>query len=297
VNLYTFARTHRHRLRKRKRNDPEEQHESNAEDTATEQAGEEATRSGKDRLVVHRRLSAHDGDLYAWAMLLLYTPWRREAELIAGFDTAAAALDAKRHIVEEWLRKEDQEEVLRSVCKAMDTAMAASFIDLDPSVASQAGSAADVLDPVGAHRIVNEIRGMVEAAFDGAPVAPIGDVDTDGDDPFPRFVRMVGKLNAEQRAFVHRVWDWSISTSAFLAGTGAKPAPMHLFLSGFGGTGKSFCIGTVAEMLRLVFGVSSACPHFLMAAPTGIAAILIGGSTLHSLFALPVHHHASQVFV
>jgi ATP-dependent exoDNAse (exonuclease V) alpha subunit len=52
----------------------------------------------------------------------------------------------------------------------------------------------------------------------------------------------------------------------------------HLFVTGRAGTGKSTLLTTVAEMLR---------EESVVVAPTGLAAVNVGGQTIHSFFGLP----------
>ena len=58
---------------------------------------------------------------------------------------------------------------------------------------------------------------------------------------------------------------------------------LRLFVSGFGGTGKSFVIENVVKWNKKFRGKNTA-----VAAPTGIAAFNINGLTLHRLLQLPV---------
>ena len=51
-----------------------------------------------------------------------------------------------------------------------------------------------------------------------------------------------------------------------------------MIISGTAGTGKSFLINCLTDLLR---------PHVKVAAPTGVAAFNIHGSTLHTLLHLP----------
>ena len=61
--------------------------------------------------------------------------------------------------------------------------------------------------------------------------------------------------------------------------------PLHMFISGSGGTGKSYWIKGVSSYIKQVFNA----PVALMA-PTGIAASNINGMTVHRLLHLPVQH-------
>ena len=62
--------------------------------------------------------------------------------------------------------------------------------------------------------------------------------------------------------------------------------PLLLNISGAAGTGKTFWLNTVKRFVRTVLHLDSA--FITAAAPSGTAAYLIGGETLHSLLYLPV---------
>ena len=66
--------------------------------------------------------------------------------------------------------------------------------------------------------------------------------------------------------------------------------PVRLFVSGFGGSGKSHLIRTLMAYQFIRSEVKKDPCHFLLGAPTGIASHNIGGMTLHSMWNLPVDH-------
>lgn len=61
--------------------------------------------------------------------------------------------------------------------------------------------------------------------------------------------------------------------------------PIQLFVSGVGGTGKSFLIEALVHNIWSLDSLLCA-----VAAPTGLAAFNVGGITIHRLFQLPVEH-------
>ena len=67
--------------------------------------------------------------------------------------------------------------------------------------------------------------------------------------------------------------------------------PMHTFISGVGGTGKSFLIETIRCQVSEVWKdrtiVDTKCA---VGAPTGLASYNIGGVTVHRMFMLPIEH-------
>ena len=68
--------------------------------------------------------------------------------------------------------------------------------------------------------------------------------------------------------------------------------PIFLFVSGIGGTGKSFLIKGLTAYIKQVFQL----PVVLMA-PTGIAASNINGMTIHRILQLPVQHNKTPLYV
>ena len=67
--------------------------------------------------------------------------------------------------------------------------------------------------------------------------------------------------------------------------------PFQLFLSGVGGTGKSFLIDTIRHQVAAIWkDDNSGDAKCVVAAPTGLAAHNVGGVTLHRLFQLPIEH-------
>ena len=64
--------------------------------------------------------------------------------------------------------------------------------------------------------------------------------------------------------------------------------PLRMFVSGVGGTGKSFLIQTVRGLVDQLWPSNDLM--CAVAAPTGLAAFNVGGITIHRLFQLPVEH-------
>ena len=64
--------------------------------------------------------------------------------------------------------------------------------------------------------------------------------------------------------------------------------PLRMFVSGVGGTDKSFLIETIKSLVGHLWPTDDlTCA---VAAPTGLAAFNVGGITIHRLFQLPVEH-------
>ena len=64
--------------------------------------------------------------------------------------------------------------------------------------------------------------------------------------------------------------------------------PVRMFVSGVGGTGKSFLIEAIKALVISVWPLDDlVCA---ISAPTGLAAFNVGGTTIHRLFQLPIEH-------
>ena len=66
--------------------------------------------------------------------------------------------------------------------------------------------------------------------------------------------------------------------------------PLHMFVSGVGGTGKSFLIKTVCALVTKMWEDETQSTLCAVTAPTGLAAYNVGGVTIHRLLQLPIEH-------
>ena len=65
-------------------------------------------------------------------------------------------------------------------------------------------------------------------------------------------------------------------------------SPLRLFVSGVGGSGKSFLIEAIKALMNSLWNSEGLLCG--IAAPTGLAGFNVGGITIHRLFQLPVEH-------
>ncbi len=106
--------------------------------------------------------------------------------------------------------------------------------------------------------------------------------------------REVLGLSEDQR----RVYDRFVENAEHYYKHQTKPAscccgefePLRMFVSGFGGSGKSHLIRVLMGYQYVKSEVRKEPCHFLLGAPTGMASFNISGMTLHSMWRLPVEH-------
>ncbi|KAK7940387.1 hypothetical protein WMY93_003713 [Mugilogobius chulae] len=95
---------------------------------------------------------------------------------------------------------------------------------------------------------------------------------------------LVRTLNEQQMTIFNKIRKWCINKIQ-----GKNPPPLHIFISGGAGTGKSHLIRALQyEATRLLAPLCSApdSTSVLLAAPTGIAAYNLKTTTIHSMFSI-----------
>ena len=99
----------------------------------------------------------------------------------------------------------------------------------------------------------------------------------------------VAGLNNSQRDAFDQIVRWTCERHQYFMGEcNFLPEPLHLFITGAAGTGKSQLISVIKEHIeRSHTGSQNAC---MLVVPTGVAAFNIGGLTIHYAFWLPVEH-------
>ena len=102
---------------------------------------------------------------------------------------------------------------------------------------------------------------------------------------------MVAKLNQDQARVLDRIVTHLVHQKRHedCQCTCSSLQPLYMFLSGVGGTGKSFLIHTFKAKIAQLWTDMGALTCALCA-PTGLAAYNINGVTVHRLFQLPVKH-------
>ncbi|XP_067209109.1 uncharacterized protein [Linepithema humile] len=202
---------------------------------------------------------------YFFSLLLLFQPWREFEEIRNGCNTYAASFHTvKLHLTEALQYHEKLEELQ----KAFDTAneLVQQYLD---EVEKQHESQDDPDNPIG-------VQNIIEAGEAMQDFKDLCDKNKKID-----VLEMIEKLNMDQK----RVFDRVITTVE------SDDSRLRLYVSGEGGTGKSYLIKTIRCWIKENLKKDTA-----VAAPTGIAAFNIDGLTIHRLLQLPIEHGSTPVY-
>ena len=102
---------------------------------------------------------------------------------------------------------------------------------------------------------------------------------------------MIRSLNHKQRTLFNIVHSWAKQYVKSSVLSLQNLEPFHIFLTGNAGCGKSFLMKVLYQSLTktLSYGnMSVDKPKVLLMAPTGVAAINIDGTTIHTALNIPL---------
>ena len=229
----------------------------------------------------------NDAENYAREKLMLYTPWRREPkDLLGDHKTYSDHLHANKEQVE--IKMNEYEPNKTITWEVLEEAINREHDDEDAVVApsTQQVEADDTLEgpressefsfyqPDKAEHSnydMSEDLGVAPVTADTFTLLPNRITDD-------QFRQNLASLNTKQREFFTHVMQWMTT----------KQEPIHVFLTGGAGVGKSVLIQTLYQALdRHLSSTEGDNPEecrIILCAPTGKAAYNIGGSTTHSAF-------------
>ena len=115
--------------------------------------------------------------------------------------------------------------------------------------------------------------------------------------PHTKINSKIRSLNTKQREIYEVINKWArdfIKKRSCVVNTDVPP--IHLFITGSGGYGKSHLIKPVYHSLtKTLCSKESDKPKILLLAPTGVAAIKIDDVTIHSTLGIPIGHHGKNI--
>ena len=237
------------------------------------------TDPGKDTLVIYGPSHLDpikDSESYYFAFLLLHKPFWHEHLLMgqsqsyqAEFERLKAELPAMAAHEKKFRMKKNFREAMENDADAQADQMCAESEDANESDPTNADSGPELFETVRKQTDIQTAEQLKEVVEGLSP---------DQLAVYELFVENV------EHYYKHK------SQSCYCG----KFEPLRLFVSGFGGSGKSHLIRTLMAYQYIRSEVKKEPCHFLLGAPTGIASHNIGGMTLHSMWSLPVNHGKSK---
>ena len=206
---------------------------------------------------------------YYYSLMLLFIPFRNECDMVKEGETAEVAFN--RHIGSN-VNLSEHHEKLQALLKAQ------TAVKKINEVREEEGVAAPPTEE--------------DAFFNGEAKATMEDVFHLNELHTDTVEDRVAKLNADQLRIFNNINDHlchqKLHENSKCSCTTHKP--LCMFISGVGGTGKSFLIHTIRGKVNELWKDNKDSIRCALAAPTGLAAFNIDGVTVHRLFQLPIEH-------
>ena len=231
----------------------------------------------KPRLVNHYVFDPQkneDREKYYYSLILLFVPFRDESDLLLAGETAEEAFNRLLPTNDNCSAYHSRLQkilALQATVKKIDEAREADVEDEQPEYEEDD-------DP--------QVEGEAKAAMQD-----VVDMHDNAADTITLEER-VDMLNADQRRVFEKVKSHFLHQQLHEGNKcQCNLEPLRMFVSGVGGTGKSFLIETIKALVDQLWPCEDlTCA---IAAPTGLAAFNVGGTTIHRLFQLPVEHEGT----
>ena len=229
------------------------------------------------------------GEDYYYSLCALHLHWRHEASLLGSHESYAAVVEANKDAIAAATANEQVGAAIEAAIRFLQ-AQGHTLADYgggdDGAVADNAELPAAelhacVLDPgAAAQSSPPELHLQVAPSQQAANAAAASNEGPGMSDSI--YQQRLGMMSPAQKLAHDTVKQHSLACHA-----DTSHAPLHLFITGGAGTGKSFEIEMLQETLIRLHPSARHCPVAL-AAPTGVAAYNIHGCTIHRTFGLPV---------
>ena len=229
----------------------------------------------KPRLVNHDVFDPkknEDREKYYYSLILLFVPFRDESDLLLAGETAEEAFNRllpTNDSCSAYHSRLQKILALQATVKKIDEAREADVEDKQPEYEEDD-------DP--------QVEGEAKAAMQD-----VVDMHDNAAADTITLEERVDMLNADQRRVFEKVKSHFLHQQLHEGNKcQCNLEPLRMFVSGVGGTGKSFLIETIRALVDQLWPSDDlTCA---IAAPTGLAAFNVGGTTIHRLFQLPVEH-------
>ena len=205
---------------------------------------------------------------YYYAFLLLFKPWRDCSTLIGEGKTYSEAFNKVKEELAIAMQHHEKYEMIKKASERVEKMVAEemeknSTVDSDNEFDNNDATLEDLaIDMVAEINLIKEIAAKL-----------INEKDLS---------QMISQFNEDQARIFHKV------TSNILDGS----KKTRMFISGSGGTGKSYLINLLVMWNKQIRGKDTA-----VTAPTGLAAFNVNGITIHKLLQLPVEQGGTPPYM
>ena len=219
----------------------------------------------------------NEREKYYYSLLLLFVPFRGEADLMKeGEDAERAFL---RHMEENGALNTHSEK-LQQMLQARKSV---EKINEARQAQEQAVEEPGPVEEDSGPQVAGEAISAMKDVFD---------LHQNDESNGPSFEELVSSLNPDQERVYGQVKAHLQHQVEHETGhckcTDLKP--LHMFVSSVGGTGKSFLIKTIRALVYRIWDSETQSTLCAVTAPTGLAAFNVRGVTIHRLLQLPIEH-------
>ena len=215
---------------------------------------------------------------YFYSMLLLFVPFRNEGTLLAEGETAEEAFARLVQATSGMYKHHDR---LQQMLKAN-----AKVKEINEARQVEAKVTVNRED----HREGPQIVGEATAAMNDVQELQANCADEIS------LEERIAMLNADQSRVFKQMSEHLLHQKKHECGLCecSQLQPLQMFVSGVGGTGKSFFIEAIRAQVAAIWKDKHEALLCAVAAPTGLAAFNVGGVTVHRLFQLPIEHEGKE---
>jgi DNA replication protein DnaC len=245
----------------------------------------------------HTPNKTKESENYFHHLLMLYLPWREESQLIGNEHTYISKFnEPKVQAIIKQNREifEPDEEALTEALESLrnnplETISYDSLNDQENADIRVNANEGDSSEESFNEQSSAHFSKTTDSRQQQNPGISVHQQPSDISDDLLR--ESVRSLNKKQRLAYDTVLSWCRTKMSNL--NSLKPQkvdPMHLFITGGAGSGKSHLIKTIYHTATKTFRQAPMNPEFptvLLMAPTGVAAININGTTINTALAIP----------
>ena len=233
----------------------------------------------KEALVYHHEFDPHVyPEKYYFSLLLLFKPWRKEEDIQGTYKTLQEAFEQSLNEFPDMKAYDNQKQKIVNSRKKVDDKVSKKIQHIEEQG----------LDSDPEEVEIDDVSALDQVMTDFKEINDAGNIKTEEE-----LSALVETLNPEQR----KIYDKITSAIGHSVAHAIKECtcqsfqPLYLYVSGFGGTGKSYLIKAIMAWAYVTSNVLKKNCKIVLAAPTGISAAGINGMTLHSVLSLPIEHH------